>query len=72
MSTRAVSRRAATEERCGGASAIACLVIDDFTLAVAAGLGLYNDGQIKTEAAINGVTVQQLVGNGSNIKFRWR
>ena len=71
-STRAASHRAATEDGCGGARAVACLGIDNFTSTVVAGLGVYDDGQIKIVVAINGVTVWQLVDNGSTTKFRRR
>jgi hypothetical protein len=72
VSTQAASHCAAAEDGCGGAWAITCLGISGFTSTVAADLGMYADGQIKMKAAINGVIVQQLVGNGSTTKFRRR
>ena len=71
--TWSASRRAAAEGGFGGARTVACLGIGGLTRAtVAAGLGVYADGQIKMEAAINGVTVRQLVGNGGTTMFRRR
>ena len=48
---------AAAKDGCDGARAVACLGINNFISMVAAGLDMYNYGQIKMKATINGVTV---------------
>jgi len=71
-STRVASRHAAAEDGFGGARGVACLGISGFTSTVAADLSVYDDGQIKTEAVINDVTVQQLMSNDNTTKFQRR